>query len=133
MRDFPMCTTEYGVSSLVLKEIPYKNQAFIHIRQVQPGFFPDHLKECAAFCRMCGGEAIFASGNENLQGYPLYTAVLEMRGTAWVDREKLKSLFPVTEATVSKWRNIYNERMRGVDNTATLEANSGIRRGLLCP
>ena len=39
MRDFPIFTTEYGVSSLTLKEIPYKKQAFICIRDVQPGFF----------------------------------------------------------------------------------------------
>ena len=122
MRDFPIFTTEFGVSSLILKEIPYKNQAFIHIRQVQPGFFKEHLRECAAFCRMCGAEAIFAAGNENLSAYPLYTSVLELRGTARVDREKLKSLFPVTEATVTQWRNIYNERMRCVDNAATLES-----------
>ena len=121
MRDFPMFPTDYGVSSLTLREIPYKKQAFIHIREIQPGFLGEHLKECVAFCRMCGAEAIFAAGNENLKGYPLYTSVLEMRGEAVVDREKLKSLFPVTEATVTRWRNIYNERMRGVDNTATLE------------
>ena len=122
MRDFPMFPTEYGVSSLTLKEIPYKKQAFIHIRQVQPGFFKEHLKECAAFCRMCGAEAIFAAGNEKLEGYPLYTSVLQMHGTAWVEREKLRSLFPVTDATVARWRGIYNERMAGVDNTATLES-----------
>lgn len=121
MRDFPMFPTEFGLSSLILKEIPYKNQAFIHIREVQPGFFAEHLKECVAFCRMCGAEAIFAAGNEELAGFPLYTAVVEMRGQAVVDREKLRNLFPVTEATVTQWRNIYNERMRRVDNTSTLE------------
>ena len=121
MRDFPMFPTEYGLASLTLKEIPYKNQAFIHIRDVQPGFFAEHLKECVTFCRMCGAEAIFAAGNEELSGFPLYTAVVEMRGQAVVDLEKLKNLFPVTETTVTQWRNIYNERMRSVDNTATLE------------
>ena len=95
MRDFPIFTTEYGVSSLTLKEIPYKKQAFICIRDVQPGFFEEHLRECVSFCRMAGAEAIFASGSTLLQDYPLYTQVLELRGEAWVDREKLESLFPV--------------------------------------
>ena len=122
MRDFPIFTTEFGVSSLTLKEIPYKNQAFIHIRQVQDGFFREHMAECASFCRMAGAEQIFAAGNPELEQYPLYTAVLEMRGQAWVDAEKLRCLFPVTEETVSRWRSIYNERMKNVDNTATLEA-----------
>lgn len=122
MRDFPIFTTEFGVSSLTLKEIPYKNQAFIHIRGVQEGFFEEHLKECAAFCRMAGADRIFAAGNPELEQYPLYTSVLEMRGQAWVDGQQLRALFPVTEGTVSRWRRIYNERMKAVDNTATLEA-----------
>lgn len=122
MRDFPIFTTEYGVSSLVLKEIPYKKEAYIRIRDVQPLFFNEHLKECVDFCRIAGAERIFAAGSSELEQYPLYTSVLEMRGTAWVDRAKLKSLFPVTEATVGKWRSIYNESMASVDNAGTLES-----------
>ena len=52
----------------------------------------------------------------------MYTAVLELRGTAWVEKEKLACLFPVTEATVSRWRQLCNEAMGSVDNAATLEA-----------
>lgn len=122
MRDFPIFTTEYGVSSLVLKEIPYKNIAFICIRDVQKAFFGEHLAECVSFCRMCGAEAVFAAGHERLEGYPLYTAVLEMRGQAVPDREQVRCLFPVTEQTVSEWRTIYNRKMASVDNTATLES-----------
>ena len=75
MRDFPIFTTEYGVSSLTLKEIPYKKQAYIHIRQVQEGYFREHLEECVSFCRMCGAEAVFAAGHEALEGYPLLGSV----------------------------------------------------------
>ena len=121
MRDFPIFTTEYGVSSLYLKEIPYKNTAYIRIRDVHEAFFREHLEECAAFCRIAGAERIFAADHQKLDAYPLYTAVYEMRGTAWVDKEKLASLFPVTEATVSRWRQIYNEAMAAVDNAGTLE------------
>ena len=122
MRDFPIFTTEYGVSSLVLKEIPYRNEAYIRIRDVQKGFFAEHLSECVSFCRMCGAEAIFAEGNEKLAQYPLYTSVYLMRGNAFHAEEKMASLFPVTEETVGRWRNIYNEAMRRVDNAGTLES-----------
>lgn len=122
MRDFPIFTTDYGVSSLVLKEIPYKKQAFICIRDHQKGFFREHLEECVDFCRMAGAEFIFATGSEELEEYPLYTRVVEMQGTAWVDREKLACLFPVTEATAGKWRELHNRAMAGVDNAGTLEA-----------
>ena len=120
MKDFPMFDTEYGIASLVLKEIPYKGIAYIILREV---WDPEKLlAECVSFCRMCGAEVICASGHERLTQYPLYTAVLEMRGEAAVDTSILKSLFPVTEATVTQWRGIYNEKMRNVDNSATMTA-----------
>lgn len=122
MRDFPIFTTEYGVSSLVLKEIPYRNEAYIRIRDVQEAFFDDHLAECVSFCRMCGAERIYAQGNGKLEGYPLYTAVYRMTGTARSEEEKTASLFPVTRETVCQWRCYYNEAMRSVDNAGTLEA-----------
>ena len=45
MRDFPIFSTETGVSSLTLKEIPYKKQAYIRIQDVQPGALQEHLRE----------------------------------------------------------------------------------------
>lgn len=121
MRDFPIFTTEYGVSSLVLKEIPYRNEAFVRIRDVQEDFFDEHLKECVSFCRICGAERIYAEGNGKLESYPLYTSVLRMVGAVSFAEEKVASLFPVTAETVGKWRGIYNEAMRSVDNAGTLE------------
>ena len=119
MRDFPIFTTDYGVSSLILKEIPYRKEAYIRIRDVQSQFFPEHLEECVSFCRMAGAERILATGHENLDSYPLHAAVYEMRGTAWRDVDKMENLFPVTEETVGQWRSICNERMRSVDCSAT--------------
>ena len=115
-----MFDTEYGIASLVLKEIPYKGIAYILLREVWDA--EKLLKECMSFCRMCGAEIICATGHESLEAYPLHTAVYEMRGEANVDRRELKSLFPVTETTVSRWRSIYNEKMRPIDNAATLTA-----------
>ena len=121
MRDFPIFTTEFGVSSLILKEIHYRGEAYIRIRDVSEGYFNEHLAECVSFCRMCGAERIFAEGNSLLEQYPLYTAVYLMKGTAQSEMDKMASLFPVTEETVSRWRNLYNEAMRTVDNAGTLE------------
>ena len=120
MKDFPMFTTEYGIASLVLKEIPYKEEAYITIRSSQQQ--AELLAECVSFCRICGAERIYAAGHEILEQHPLQTAVLEMRGECQPDEEKAAALFPVTEQTVTKWRQLCNERMRGVDNSATLES-----------
>lgn len=127
MRDFPVFTTDFGVASLVLKEVPYRQEAYITMQSTQQ---PEELlQECISFCRMVGAERIYAKGHDILCRYPLHTAVYEMRGTAWVDEEKLESLFPVTDATVSRWRSLYNEKMRGVDNAGTLEAKD--ERGIV--
>lgn len=120
MRDFPIFTTDTGVSSLILKEIPYKQEAYIRIGDVQNDGFEEHLKECVSFCRMAGAERVLATGHEKLETYPLEAALLEMRGTAWVEPEKLKNLFPVTEATVRTWRGYHNEKLRNVTCSATL-------------
>lgn len=120
MKDFPVFDTEYGIASLVLKEIPYKGIAYIIFREA---WEPESLlKECVSFCRMAGAEIICATGHDILENYPLYTTVLEMRGDAVVDQASLESLFPVTDVTVKRWREIYNDKMRSIDNAATLTA-----------
>ena len=122
MRDFPIFSTETGVSSLTLKEIPYKKQAYIRIQDVQPGALHEHLRECVQFCKAAGAEQIFATGHPELELFPLHTAIWKMQITAWVNPQKLENLFPVTEATAESWRGHYNRLMAEVDNTATLES-----------
>lgn len=118
MKDFPFFTTENGAASLTLKEIPYKQIAYIKILD---SLSPDLLlEECVSFCRMCGAETILASGHSYLENYPLHTKILQMCGN--VEASEIACLFPVTSETVSKWRTIYNEKMRNVPNAATLEA-----------
>lgn len=119
MKDFPMFTTEFGVASLILKEVPYRGEAYIIIQDTQQ---PEELlQECISFCRICGAEKIYARDHEILEQYPLHCIVYEMRGTARVDESKVENLWPVTEETIGQWRDFMNERMRGVDNAGTLE------------
>lgn len=122
MKDFPLFTTDYGVASLILKEVPYRELAFIHIREVQPGGFEEHLKECVSFCRMVGAERILAKGHEELDRYPLHSIVYKMSMPleTW---EPEACLWPVTEETVTAWREIYNKGMRPFDNHATMTAH----------
>ena len=130
MRDFPMFTTEYGVGSLVLKEIPYSGAAYITIRaSAQPDMF---LSECTDFCRAVGAQSVYATGNESLGKYPIHTSVIQMSASWDVIQETDACLFPVTEATLSKWQHIYNERMQGVDNAAYMSdraAKEMLKRG----
>jgi len=121
LKDIPLFDTETGVSTLVLKEIPYRQTAYVRIQSVQPGGLREHLRECAAFCRMCGAEQVYATGHPELAQWPVYCRVLVMaREEAPVRSED--SLEPVTAQTVRLWREICNDRMSGVDNAATLTA-----------
>lgn len=121
MKDIPIFDTEYGVASLILKEIPSRREAYIRIRSLEPGKLEALVRECALFCRMAGAERVYAAHWEGMESYPLHTVILEMQGIAREDPEKSACLFPVTEGTVARWRNVYNERMKAVDNVATLE------------
>lgn len=122
MKDIPVFDTPEGVSTLILKEIPYAQTAYILVQSVQPGGLREHLDECIRFCRMCGAERILASGHPELDAWPLHCRIIPMAGTWTDDGDPGANLFPVTEETVSRWRAIYNERMSGVDNSATLTA-----------
>ena len=117
MKDFPVFTTEYGVASLILKEVPYRQEAYVIIQATED---PEALiAECVSFCRVVGAEKIYAKGHEFLEKYPLHTIIYKMQGEAQVDNDNLDHLFPVTEQTVEKWRQICNEAMRNIDCAAT--------------
>ena len=120
MKDIPMFTTEYGVASLVLREIPYRQEAYICIQSTQQP--KELLEECIGFCRACGAEKIYARNHGFLEKYPFHTAIVKMRGIARVDESKVENLWPVTEETVSYWRQFMNERLKKVDNAGTLTA-----------
>lgn len=130
MRDIPVFTTEYGVASLVLKQIPYRQEAYIHIQDTaQPEEF---LQECVSFCRMAGAEKIYATGHDFLQQYPLYTAVWRMCRPLDGLPETDAMTMPVTEATLERWRELYNTAMAAVPNAAHMDradANKMLSRG----
>lgn len=120
MKDFPIFTTQYGVASLILKEVPYRQTAYIHLHDSHE---PEELlAECVSFCRICGAETIYASGNPILESHPLHTAIWEMRGQISYSPEELPQLWPVTGENVRQWRELHNQKMRHVPNAGTLEA-----------
>ena len=123
MRDIPMFTSEYGVASLFLKEIPYRGRAHI---KIQSSLDPEKLlEECIGFCRACGAEWIDAAGHEYLENYPLITSLSLMtrplEGLASTDA----CLFPMTDTTMQQWLDLYNERMADIPNAAFMDSRDG--------
>lgn len=125
MQNIPMFTTENGVASLTLQEIPYSKKAYVTIQDASNP--KDFLKECIDFCFAVGAEALFATGNAFLEEFPLHTIIYEMKcensGMPTTDA----CLFPVQEVTLECWREIYNSRMQGVPNSAYLTSRDAMK------
>ena len=126
MRDIPMFTTEYGVASLILREIPYRGEAYIRIQDTACP--KELLEECVSFCRVAGAEKIYATGHDYLQNYPLHTKVLRMmRAIDGLPKTDAMTM-PVMEQTLDQWREIYNDAMKPVDNASYMDAREAKRR-----
>lgn len=122
MRDIPVFSTEYGVANLVLREIPYRQEAYIRIQDT--AFPKDFLEECISFCRMAGAEKIYATGHSCLEQYPLYTAVWRMARPVEGLPETDAMTMPVTEETLEDWRRIYNDAMAEVPNASYMDQSN---------
>ena len=123
MKDFPVFTTDFGVASLVLKEIPYQGCAYIIIRDaLQP---EELLKECVSFCRMCGAERVYATGHETLRDKPHFTTIVEMRCATAMFPDTDAALFPVQERTLREWLDIYNKKIVSIPNGAWMTDADG--------
>ena len=113
LKDIPVFTTDNGVASLVLKEIPIRNVAYIKIlSSATPKLL---LDECTDFCKACGAERILFSGIESDE-YELAAVIVQMQASDLRESDAL--LFPATEETIAYWREIYNKRMADVPNAA---------------
>ncbi len=120
MKDFPVFPTEHGVASLTLREIPYRETAYIHVQDVQPGKMEQLLEECSGFCRACGAETVFAGGTGDFSAFPHHGSVVRMTLAREKQTEPEANLWPVTEQTVGEFRSVYNKAMAQVDYAATL-------------
>lgn len=116
MKDLPLFTTEHGAATLILKEIPYQETAYIILRDsLEPLAL---AKECGDFCRACGAEKIYVTGYDTLSAYPFYTAMWEMSCLRKSIPDTDAALWPVQEKTLTQWQSIYNEKVKKVPNGA---------------
>lgn len=116
MKNLPVFTTEYGVATLILKEIPYQETAYIILQDtLEPLLL---VRECSDFCRACGAERIYARGSDALAKYPLFTAMWEMTCLRESIPDTDAALWPVQERTLTQWQEIYNQKVKTVPNGA---------------
>jgi hypothetical protein len=120
MKDIPMFTTEFGIASLTLGQIPYRETAYIQVQTFCAGKLPELIQECAGFCRAAGAERIFWTADD-VEAQP-HSSILQLRGEARPDPSLIENLFPVTEQTAAHWRRLHNDRMAAVDHARYLTA-----------
>lgn len=130
MKDIPVFATEYGIASLVLKEIPYQSAAYVTVRD---SLEPERLlEECIGFCRACGADRIYATGHSELESRPLYTAMWQMQCSLGALPDTDAALWPVQENTLKQWQQIYNDKVRNLPNGAWMtdaDARKMIEKG----
>ena len=118
MKDFPVFTTENGVASLVLREVPYKGIAFVTLQDTQQPM--QLLADCVEFCRAVGAQKIFATGHNVLCDYPQAVSVIQMKCARSSIDETDAALFPVSEKTIDRFRELYNEKMADIPVASTM-------------
>ena len=120
MKDIMIFETEYGIASLVLKEIPYQQKAYITVRTTDQ---PEQLIEkCAHFCRASGAEQVYATGHPRLERYPLYTEMWQMQCMRENLGDTEAALWPVLPENLDQWQRIYNEKVKKLPNGAWMSA-----------
>ena len=125
MKDLPVFTTEYGVASLILREIAYQGKAYIKLQATQQP--KELLEECVGFCKALGAEAIFAGGHVYLERYPFHTAILQMQCEKDRIGETDAALWPLQPEKVNAFLEIYREKVKKVPNGAWLTDADGTK------
>ena len=119
MRDIPVFTTEFGVASLIIKEIPYTQTAYVRI---QSSLSPTELlTECKDFCRAAGAEKVYATGESIPDEYPLQTQIIRMSVCCRNLPKTDAVATPVLPEQAAQWKDIYNRTMADVDNAAYMD------------
>ncbi len=127
MKNIPVYMARGGTASLVLREIPHRQTAYVRLMTVTD--LPGLLEECAGFCRSCGAEQIFVSrGTENL---PLPHAhdmlLLHVKKEALPAAKTPVNLAPMNPDNDAIYQRIMNIGFRQVSGAATYE-RSDIQR-----
>lgn len=130
MKNIPVFATEFGVGSLIIKDIPYTQTAYVRIESASsPQEFVD---ECISFCRAVGAKSVYATGHEILLNYPHHTAIIRMTCSRDNIDDTDAAIFPVTKKTLDRWLEIYRDKMRDVPNAAYMtqaDADAMLKRG----
>lgn len=121
MKDIPIFTSPFGMATLILREIPTKQYAYVMVRSHQEGKLPQLLEECRAFCAMAGAVHVLATADEPLDFLPHVHDMLAFtcRREALPPPLRPVELAPVTAENGAQFLALYNRLFYPVINAAT--------------
>ena len=118
MRDIPVFTTENGVATLFLKNVPATKTAYIKVQDSHN--VTSFLHECCDFCRAVGADRVYATGTDSLIGKHSCEQIISMTRAKEDLPNTNARLVPVQVETMNQWREIYNRKMRGIPNASQI-------------
>ena len=123
MNNIPVFTAQGGTATLILREIPVSEKAYILLRTALPGMEEGLVKECAAFCRMCGATQIFAAWEDGDLSFlsPAYEIYLLHVEKATLPEGKPVTLVPMTPDNDAIYQRIYNRCFFGVSHALSYD------------
>lgn len=121
MKDLPVFTCEHGVATLILREIPYKRNAYVLIRSYRPGSLRALMEESRQFCVLAGAERVSVSSDEPLENLKHLHDLAEMRcrRDGLPALEEPVELEAVTEKNGKAFLEIYNRLFFSIPNAVT--------------
>jgi len=121
MKDIPVFTSEFGIATLILREIPTKRCAYVLIRSFRPDSLTPLLAECRQFCLAAGAEQVSVSGEAPLDNLAHLHDLVEMRCRR-CDLPPLAepvALERVTAENAETYLSVYNRLFEAIPNAET--------------
>ena len=127
MKNIPIFTTPHGVATIVLREIPYSERAYI-LPQSVFATEQELVRECADFCRAAGAEQVFAKLDAAVEGAAFQCEIWELKRTGPLPRPSRElELTRVTAENCEDYRRVYNKAFASVDNAAYCERADALK------
>ena len=116
MKNIPLFTTQSGIASLILEQIPFNKTAYIRIQSSMD--LEIFLQECVVFCRAVGAEKIYAAGEGLTEKDGPCASVIRMVRERTGIPEGTLNLIPLNREHLEIFRSIYNRTMCKIPNAS---------------
>lgn len=125
MNNIPVYLSQGGTATLILREIPHKQTAYIILRSFLPQMLPLMIQDCVSFCKNCGAERCLLSTADPKVSLTLPKAyeIFYMRAQKDLLPPCITPvcLAPMAPENESIYQRIYNRCFRDVSHALTYE------------